>query len=62
MKRTMGALGNNQRIKSYIERFETSDPSGEIPPFHFGSHYSSPAITSQYLIRMEPFTSASRVI
>ena len=40
----MGALGSEQRISSYIERFENQD--SEIQPFHFGSHYSSPAITS----------------
>jgi hypothetical protein len=42
----MGALGSESRIKSYLERFESTDPNGGIPSFFFGSHYSSPAITS----------------
>ncbi|KAJ6248098.1 beige/beach-related [Anaeramoeba flamelloides] len=28
-----------------------------IPPFHYGSHYSTPGSTSFYLIRLEPFSS-----
>ena len=32
------------------------DPSGEIAPFHYGSHYSSAGIVLHYLIRLEPFT------
>ncbi|CAD8082084.1 unnamed protein product [Paramecium primaurelia] len=60
--KTMGAMGNESRIQSYIERFEQSEQGSEIPPFHYGSHYSSPAITSQYMIRLEPFTSASKAI
>ncbi|CAD8211533.1 unnamed protein product [Paramecium octaurelia] len=62
MQKTMGALGNNSRIKSYIERFEQSEQGGEIPAFHYGSHYSSLAITSQFLIRLEPFTTIAREI
>ena len=42
----MGAFGSRTRIKSYLDRYENADPSGEIPPFHYGSHYSSPAITA----------------
>lgn len=26
------------------------------PPFHYGTHYSSAAVVSSYLIRLEPFT------
>ncbi|CAD8199091.1 unnamed protein product [Paramecium octaurelia] len=62
LHKTMGALGNESRIQSYIDRFEQAEQGSEIPPFHYGSHYSSPAITSQYLIRLEPFTSASKAI
>ena len=33
------------------------DISGEgIPPFYYGTHYSSAMIVASYLIRMEPFT------
>ena len=30
--------------------------SGEIPPYHYGTHYSSTMIVASYLIRLEPFT------
>lgn len=32
----------------------------DIPPFHYGSHYSSAAIVLYYLIRLEPFTRLNR--
>jgi hypothetical protein len=28
-----------------------------LPPFHYGSHYSSPHTVCHYLMRVEPFTS-----
>lgn len=30
--------------------------SGETPPYHYGTHYSSAMIVASYLLRMEPFT------
>ena len=36
------------------------DTDSEIPPFHYGSHYSSAAIVLFYLIRLEPFTGLNR--
>ena len=33
------------------------DPSGSIPKFHYGTHYSTAAGVLHYLVRMEPFTS-----
>ena len=30
--------------------------SGETPPYHYGTHYSSAMIVASYLVRMEPFT------
>ena len=29
--------------------------SGETPPYHYGTHYSSAMIVVSYLVRMEPF-------
>ncbi|CAI8023122.1 WD repeat and FYVE domain-containing protein 3 [Geodia barretti] len=54
----MGAQ-NSQRLKRFIERYNLTkeDPTGEgIPPFYYGTHYSSAMIVASYLIRMEPFT------
>jgi hypothetical protein len=28
----------------------------QIPPFHYGTHYSTSAFVLNYLIRLEPFT------
>jgi len=56
LSKTMGALGSQDRINTYIERFENTDTFDPVPPFHFGSHYSSPAIILQYLVRLAPFT------
>lgn len=33
------------------------DPSGVIPKFHYGVHYSTAAGVLHYMVRMEPFTS-----
>lgn len=58
----MGALGDQSRKELYIERFSMGHQTQDLPPFHYGSHYSSPAIVSQYLLRVNPFTEISRVI
>ena len=45
-------------IRSQFAELKEFGPDG-VPPFHYGSHYSSEAIVLFYLIRMEPFTSAA---
>ena len=62
LKKSMGALGDQSRKELYIERFSMGHQTQDLPPFHYGSHYSSPAIVSQYLLRVNPFTEISRVI
>ena len=40
------------------ERYQQMDTiDSEIPPFHYGSHYSSAGAVLFWLLRMEPFTS-----
>ena len=56
LSKTMGAVGSDERTKTFMERFENLDPFNPVPKFHFGSHYSSPAIILQFLIRLCPFT------
>ena len=29
-----------------------------VPPFHYGTHYSSAAIVMNYLVRLQPFADA----
>jgi len=44
-----------------IERFD-SWPESDVPPYHYGSHYSSSHTICHYLVRIEPFTSLHIVI
>ena len=60
--KNMGSYGKADRIAQYIERFNGMDPSGEIPPFHYGSHFSSPAIVFQFLIRVQPYNEGARLL
>ncbi|XP_021704634.1 neurobeachin-like protein 1 isoform X1 [Aedes aegypti] len=46
---------NEIEVRNKYESFE--DPSGMIPKFHYGTHYSNSAGVLHYLIRVEPFTS-----
>lgn len=55
LSRSMGALGSQERINTFKERFEHVDPFDPVPNYHYGSHYSSPAIIMQYLIRIAPY-------
>ncbi|GJD07144.1 BEACH domain-containing protein lvsC [Galdieria sulphuraria] len=47
-----------ERERRFRERFETWADKA-IPPFHYGSHYSSAAAALHYLVRVEPFTTLS---
>jgi hypothetical protein len=57
LSRPVGALSPG-RLRTFRERMEGLAQSGtEIPPFLYGSHYSSAGIALFYLLRLEPFTS-----
>jgi hypothetical protein len=55
LSKPVGAL-NEDRFEISQERYEGFDDP-EIPPFFFGSHYSSDGIALYYLLRLEPYTS-----
>ena len=62
----MGALNPN-RLEDFLERFETMGDSlggglcGGIPPFMYGSHYSTAAgVVCHFLVRLHPFASLHR--
>ena len=56
LSKPMGAL-NEERLQSFIERFE-SFKDGEIPPFMYGSHYSTMVgVVLHFLVRLQPFAS-----
>ncbi|XP_062538084.1 neurobeachin isoform X3 [Armigeres subalbatus] len=54
LSKPIGAL-NPSRREYFEERYEGWDTPG-IPPFHYGTHYSTSAFVLNWLIRMEPFT------
>jgi len=51
----MGAQ-SPERARHYKETFAHLKEAGETP-FHYGSCYTSPAITLHFLVRLEPYTS-----
>ncbi|CAI4227406.1 unnamed protein product [Auanema sp. JU1783] len=52
----MGAQ-SAQRLEQFLKRYrEWDDPTGETPPYMYGTHYSSAMIVVSYLVRLEPFT------
>jgi len=59
LSKPMGAL-NEERLAELQERFETfADQS--IPPFMYGSHYSTSAgVVIHFLLRLHPFSSLHR--
>lgn len=56
LSKPMGAQ-TARRLSQFERRYrEWDDPSGETPPYHYGTHYSSAMIVASYLVRVEPFT------
>lgn len=55
LSKPIGAL-NPARRQFFADRYQNWDQSN-IPPFHYGTHYSTAAFTLNWLIRVEPFTS-----
>ncbi|CAD8202316.1 unnamed protein product [Paramecium pentaurelia] len=48
----IGACGSESRLDQFIKRYENEQ-------FYYGTHYSSQALVSQYLVRLSPFTEAA---
>lgn len=56
LSKPVGAL-NAERLESFIDRFESFKDS-EIPPFMYGSHYSTMVgVVLHFLVRLQPFAS-----
>jgi hypothetical protein len=56
LSKPMGAL-TEPRAGQFRQRYaDWDDPSGEIPKFMYGTHYSSAAVVLYYLLRLEPYT------
>ncbi|XP_057661633.1 neurobeachin isoform X4 [Diorhabda carinulata] len=54
LSKPIGAL-NPSRRAYFEERYSTWEHES-IPPFHYGTHYSTAAFVYNWLIRLEPFT------
>lgn len=57
LSRPIGVVNpkNEDEVRAKYDGFE--DPTGNIPKFHYGTHYSNSAGVLHYMIRVEPFTS-----
>lgn len=59
LSKPVGAL-NEERLQSFLERYESmvemQDAEGVMPPFMYGTHYSTPGYVLHYLVRTEPYT------
>ena len=59
LSKPIGAL-SPERHEKFLERYrdleQAADMTG-LPPFHYGSHYSTSGSVIFYMIRVEPFTS-----
>uniref|UniRef100_A0A1I7VUH3 Putative neurobeachin homolog n=1 Tax=Loa loa TaxID=7209 RepID=A0A1I7VUH3_LOALO len=54
LSKPIGALSENRR-KFFQDRYSSWEHE-TIPPFHYGTHYSTQAFTLNWLFRVEPFT------
>ncbi|EQC38685.1 hypothetical protein SDRG_04381 [Saprolegnia diclina VS20] len=52
LTKPMGALYREDEFRTRYESLE----DGDVPAFHYGTHYSSSGIVLHYLMRLEPFT------
>ena len=58
----IGMIGETKRKEAYMERFKHKDPFSEHPAYHYGSHYSSPAIVFHFLLRLRPYDKGAKGI
>lgn len=59
----VGAL-NPARRAALVERYATlaAENDSEMPPFHHGSHYSTPGGVLHWLLRLQPYTALHRAL
>ena len=44
------------------EKSKILDPFNPVPPYQYGTHYSSPGVVFNFMIRMSPYTEAGRTL
>ena len=47
---------DNRRAEAFRAKYEKWE-SDSVPPFHYGTHYSTPGFVLNWMVRCEPFTS-----
>ena len=57
LSKPVGAL-NGDRRQEFQERYQRWEPGCPVPPFHYGTHYSTAAFSLNWLIRLQPYQSA----
>ena len=62
----MGCMGmdgrrSDSRVEDLQEKYDSLYASGS-EPYHYGSHYSNSGFVLFYLIRIEPYTTGSRIL
>jgi len=61
LSKTLGDLGCPERRSQLKEKYlQAADP--ENRPYHYGTHYSTPAFVMHFLIRVHPFTDLARAL
>ena len=62
LDKTMGDLGSEARRATICEKSKVVDPFFPVPPYQYGTHYSSPGVVFNYLIRLSPYTESGRTL
>ncbi|EFC50489.1 predicted protein [Naegleria gruberi] len=61
LSKPMGVL-NPDKVRIVEEKYQTLASDTYTTPYHYGSHYSTSAYVTYYLIRLEPYTTHARVV
>lgn len=57
LSNNIGSIGDRARLQNYVKRYTSARYfDSHVPAYHYGSHYSTPAIVIYYLLRLFPFT------
>eukprot|EP00929_Paragymnodinium_shiwhaense_P070397 TRINITY_DN35653_c0_g1_i1.p1 TRINITY_DN35653_c0_g1~~TRINITY_DN35653_c0_g1_i1.p1 ORF type:complete len:2875 (-),score=560.22 TRINITY_DN35653_c0_g1_i1:202-8826(-) len=56
LARTLGDLGSGSRRAMLLDKYDLASDMDQ-PPYHYGTHYSTPAFVMHFLVRLQPFSS-----
>lgn len=62
LKLPVGMIGDECKVSLLSQKYVKSDNFHDIPPYFYGSHYSSPATTFHFLLRLKPFEKGAKTI